>query len=330
MITLCELPQLPRTGQNTCLAAQKRLVLDPVGLGGLGAEALRRICLVLVVVALEPDDFASRLRRPGCGSRSGRGTSGRADHHARSPRSPGARPRARAACRRRGRWSARRAAAGCRPLKELRQVEAVALAARELADALLLVGAVEVERRRVGARFDLALAELDAVLAAGDLLPDRRSRDRGRRAPGRRRRAPRSSPIRSSPASGVSSPVIMRKSVVLPAPFGPITPTMPPGGSGTKVVHQQVVAVALAQTARPRPPSPSRGPGGMWISTRVELDARPRRRAALVGASAPCSWRGARGATSAPTRARGRASRRRGLLLLLDGEPCCFCSSHDE
>ena len=33
------------------------------------------------------------------------------------------------------------------------------------------------------------------------------------------------------PASGFSWPVIMRNSVVLPAPFGPMTPTMPPGGS---------------------------------------------------------------------------------------------------
>ncbi len=33
------------------------------------------------------------------------------------------------------------------------------------------------------------------------------------------------------PASGLSWPVIMRNSVVLPAPLGPITPTMPPGGS---------------------------------------------------------------------------------------------------
>ena len=33
------------------------------------------------------------------------------------------------------------------------------------------------------------------------------------------------------PASGFSWPVSMRKSVVLPTPFGPMTPTMPPGGS---------------------------------------------------------------------------------------------------
>jgi hypothetical protein len=33
------------------------------------------------------------------------------------------------------------------------------------------------------------------------------------------------------PASGFSAPVISRKRVVLPAPFGPMTPTIPPGGS---------------------------------------------------------------------------------------------------
>ena len=36
--------------------------------------------------------------------------------------------------------------------------------------------------------------------------------------------------MRMAPESGFSAPVIMRNSVVLPAPFGPITPTMPPGG----------------------------------------------------------------------------------------------------
>src|SRR6185295_4378846 len=36
------------------------------------------------------------------------------------------------------------------------------------------------------------------------------------------------------PASGVSWPTIMRKRVVLPAPFGPMTPTMPPGGSANE------------------------------------------------------------------------------------------------
>jgi hypothetical protein len=53
-------------------------------------------------------------------------------------------------------------------------VEAVALAAREVLDLLLLVGAAEAERGGVGARGDLAAAEEDRLLAAvRDLLPDR-------------------------------------------------------------------------------------------------------------------------------------------------------------
>src|SRR5712691_10093629 len=39
------------------------------------------------------------------------------------------------------------------------------------------------------------------------------------------------SPSLSVPTSGCSSPTIIRNSVVLPAPFGPITPTIPAGGS---------------------------------------------------------------------------------------------------
>src|SRR5262249_5089190 len=57
--------------------------------------------------------------------------------------------------------------------KELREVDAVPLAAREVRDPLLLVGALEVEPARVLARVDLALAELDRVVPAADLLPDR-------------------------------------------------------------------------------------------------------------------------------------------------------------
>src|SRR3546814_16400419 len=39
------------------------------------------------------------------------------------------------------------------------------------------------------------------------------------------------SPIVTLPLSGVSWPVISLNKVDLPAPLGPITPTMPPGGS---------------------------------------------------------------------------------------------------
>src|SRR5262245_51540927 len=52
-------------------------------------------------------------------------------------------------------------------------MDAIALAAGEIADALLLIGALQVERGDVGARRDLAIAELDLFLTARDLLPYR-------------------------------------------------------------------------------------------------------------------------------------------------------------
>src|SRR3954454_23886313 len=50
-------------------------------------------------------------------------------------------------------------------------MHAVALAARERTDLLLLVRALEVEIGAIGARIHLALAEQDEILAARDLLP---------------------------------------------------------------------------------------------------------------------------------------------------------------
>ena len=54
--------------------------------------------------------------------------------------------------------------------QHLGEVHAVPLAARELADLLLLVGALEIEPADIGARRHLAGPELDHVAAAGDLL----------------------------------------------------------------------------------------------------------------------------------------------------------------
>ena len=51
-------------------------------------------------------------------------------------------------------------------------MDAVALAAREQADLLLLVAALEVEGAAVGAGVHLGVAELDDVEAVGDFLPD--------------------------------------------------------------------------------------------------------------------------------------------------------------
>jgi hypothetical protein len=86
-------------------------------------------------------------------------------------------------------------------LEQLGQVHPVALAAREVADLLLLVGAAEVERRAVGARVDLALAHHDQLAAAvGDLLPHRLARRRAHRGSGRRRTSTTVSPMRSAAA----------------------------------------------------------------------------------------------------------------------------------
>src|SRR5438477_8786079 len=55
----------------------------------------------------------------------------------------------------------------------LAEMHAVALATGKVPDLLLLVRATEVERRRVGARVATAVADLDVLLSAGDLFPDR-------------------------------------------------------------------------------------------------------------------------------------------------------------
>jgi hypothetical protein len=115
-------------------------------------------------------------------------------------------------------------------LQHLGEVHAVALAAGEVADLLLLVAAAEVEGRAVGARVHLVLAELDDLGAAGDFLPDG--------LVGVERVAAlvdiaELHALADADRAGIrlSWPVIMRNSVVLPAPFGPMMPTMPPGGS---------------------------------------------------------------------------------------------------
>src|SRR4051794_39606305 len=58
-------------------------------------------------------------------------------------------------------------------LQRQRQVQPVPLAAREHARRLLLVRSLEAERRDVGARRDLRVADLDVVQPVGDDLPER-------------------------------------------------------------------------------------------------------------------------------------------------------------
>jgi hypothetical protein len=51
------------------------------------------------------------------------------------------------------------------------EMHAVALATRKLADFLLLIGALKIEGRCIGARIDLALAERNQLIAAGKFFP---------------------------------------------------------------------------------------------------------------------------------------------------------------
>src|SRR4029079_7222635 len=72
------------------------------------------------------------------------------------------------------------------------------------------------------------------------------------------------SPIFSVPTSGFSWPVIMRNTVVLPAPFGPMTPTMPPRGSvKLRSSNSRRSPYAFRTPRASTTMSPRRGPGGM-------------------------------------------------------------------
>ncbi len=131
------------------------------------------------------------------------------------------------------------------------------------------------------------------------------------------------SPTRNVPASGCSWPTIMRKRVVLPAPLGPITPTMPPGGrakerSSISSLSPKALRTPLASTTR----SPRRGPGGMWISLGSLRFSYSRSSASSCSywlrRALPLAWR-ARGdmRTHSSSRSRVRRRRRLGLLFLL-------------
>ena len=115
----------------------------------------------------------------------------------------------------------------------------------------------------VGAGGHLDLADLDEVEPVGDDLPHVLLRvdaaavlvDVGDLTV---------SPTLIVPPSGFSTPTIILNSVVLPTPFGPMTPTMPLRGRvNDRLVDQHAVAEALGQLARPRRrSSPAAVPAG--------------------------------------------------------------------
>jgi hypothetical protein len=74
--------------------------------------------------------------------------------------------------------------------------------------------------------------------------------------------------MRSSPESGFSAPVIILNSVVLPAPLGPMTPTMPALGSeNDRSSMSSSSPKPLLRSLASITTSPRRLPEGMKISS---------------------------------------------------------------
>ena len=180
------------------------------------------------------------------------------------------------------------------------------------------------------ARVDLALAELDRVVAAAR-SPSRRCSSG--RAPPRDWSTYASctvSPIRSSPRVGLllagDHPEERRLA-------GAVRPDHADDARRrqreAQVLEQQPVAEALRQPSASITTSPRRGPGGMWISTRVELDALLLGEQLLVRAETRLRLRVARASgSSAPTRARAASVRRRAdACFSSTASRACFCSS---
>ena len=109
-------------------------------------------------------------------------------------------------------------------------MQASAFAARERSDDLLLIAAFEVEAPQIRARRHFELPDRDEIQSAADVVEHRlciverfaRLLDDRNFTVG---------PIRISPESGFSWPAIIRKSVVFPAPLGPMIPTIAPAGT---------------------------------------------------------------------------------------------------
>ena len=114
-------------------------------------------------------------------------------------------------------------------LEQLGEMHAVALSTGEGADLLLLVRSSEVEGRDVGARVHLVAIDVDDVVSTRDLFPDRLGGVQGVARLVHVGQVDRLANAEIA-ESGCSSPVIILKSVVLPAPFAPMMPTMPPRG----------------------------------------------------------------------------------------------------
>src|SRR5579883_546003 len=150
------------------------LVLDPMWDGGIRAEPAHLVGLIVLEVALEPLDVAVALE----GEHVGRDAIEKPaivadDDGAAGEVLEGLLESAQGVDIEVIGRLVEQENVGAR-LEHFGEMHTVAFAARERPDLLLLVRALEVEGAAVGARIDLALAELELVEAAGDFLPDGR------------------------------------------------------------------------------------------------------------------------------------------------------------
>src|SRR5438046_4885247 len=155
---------------------RQRLVADAVRRVGVLAEALPAVLEVVGIVALEPHGLRIAFEGQDVGRHAVEEPAVVRDHH-RAARK--AEQRALERAQRLdvevvGRLIEQQQVAAA--LQQLGEVHAVALAARELAHGLLLVGAAEVEARDVAARRRGIGTDLDAFLPIRDFFPDRTRR----------------------------------------------------------------------------------------------------------------------------------------------------------
>ena len=144
-----------------------------MGLLDVLAELALLVVLVLAEVALEPAHLAVVLERQHVGGDAVEEPAVVADHDraAGERLEPGLERAQRVDVEVVGRLVEQQHVAA--RLEHLGEVDPIALAARQLADRLLLVGALEVEARDVRPPVDLTGADLEMLDAAGDLLVDR-------------------------------------------------------------------------------------------------------------------------------------------------------------
>src|SRR6266446_5680217 len=142
-----------------------------MGDGGVGSEPAHLVLLVVLEVALEPLDVAVALERQNMrGDAVEEPAIVADDDRAAGEILERLLERAQRIDVEVVRWLVKQEHVGAR-LEHLGEMHPVPLAARQGANLLLLVGALEVEIGEIGARIDLALAEQDDVLPARDFLP---------------------------------------------------------------------------------------------------------------------------------------------------------------